>query len=188
MTVGASTPATVGWKYASSSWSPTKYQGALATSGVTLGFASSSRGALTKRPMKSMRMLIIAAAKNSIESRCGHVMTVSSGSFWTRTTASCLTSARSRYGLAAIGTRCLSISVVRRSGGAAGSVLRRSGAAGVAPSLGAAGSWLRSRGSVISLCSGPYSGPLMPPSFRMRQKWMARKMAATRGIRMTCRT
>src|SRR5688500_1987197 len=95
-------------------------------------------------------MLITAAAKNSIDSRCGHVMTVSSGSFWTRTTASCLTSARSRYGLAAIGTRCLSISVVRRSGGAAGSVLRRWGASAGAASGGAAGSWLRSRGSVMS--------------------------------------
>ena len=40
-------------------------------------------------------------------------MTVSSGSFWTRTTASCLTSASSRYGRADIGTRCLSISVRR---------------------------------------------------------------------------
>ena len=46
-------------------------------------------------------------------SRCGQVMTVSSGSFWTRTTASCLTSASSRYGRADIGTRCLSISVRR---------------------------------------------------------------------------
>ena len=53
------------------------------------------------------------AARNSIESRCGQVMTVSSGSFWTRTTASCLTSASSRYGRADIGTRCLSISVRR---------------------------------------------------------------------------
>ena len=42
-------------------------------------------------------------------------MTVSSGSFWTRTTASCLTSASRRYGRADIGTRCLSISV-RRAG------------------------------------------------------------------------
>ena len=40
-------------------------------------------------------------------------MTVSSGSFWTRTTASCLTSASNRYGRADIGTRCLSISVRR---------------------------------------------------------------------------
>ncbi len=55
------------------------------------------------------------AARNSMASRCGQVMTVSSGSFWTRTTASCLTSASSRYGRADIGTRCLSISV-RRAG------------------------------------------------------------------------
>ena len=55
------------------------------------------------------------AARNSIVSRCGQVMTVSSGSFWTRTTASCLTSASRRYGRADIGTRCLSISV-RRAG------------------------------------------------------------------------
>ena len=47
-------------------------------------------------PMSSRKMLIMAAAKNSIDSRCGQVMTVSSGSFWTRTTASCLTSASSR--------------------------------------------------------------------------------------------
>ena len=53
------------------------------------------------------------AARNSIESRCGQVMTVSSGSFWTRTTASCLTIASRRYGRADIGTRCLSISVRR---------------------------------------------------------------------------
>ena len=54
-------------------------------------------------------------------------MTVSSGSFWTRTTASCLTSASSRYGCAAIGTRCLSISV--RRVGSTGSTSRRSGGA-----------------------------------------------------------
>src|SRR3990172_1446174 len=67
------------------------------------------------RPMRSRKMLITPAARNSIESRCGQVMTVSSGSFWTLTTASCLTSASSRYGRADIGTRCLSISV-RRDG------------------------------------------------------------------------
>ena len=89
-------------------------------------------------PMSSRKMLIMAAAKNSMLSRCGQVMTVSSGSFWTRTTASCLTRANSRYGLAAMGTRCLSISVMRRSGGAAGSVDRRSGweAGGAAGTLG----------------------------------------------------
>ena len=58
-------------------------------------------------------MLITPPARNSIESRCGQVMTVSSGSFWTLTTASCLTIASSRYGRADIGTRCLSISVRR---------------------------------------------------------------------------
>ena len=70
-------------------------------------------------------MLIIPAARNSIVSRCGQVMTVSSGSFWTRTTASCLTRASSRYGRADIGTRCLSISV--RRVGSTGSTSRFSG-------------------------------------------------------------
>ena len=69
-------------------------------------------------------MLIMPAARNSIESRCGQVMTVSSGSFWTRTTASCLTSASRRYGRADIGTRCLSISV--RRDGSTGATTRRS--------------------------------------------------------------
>src|SRR5580765_6766665 len=78
-----------------------------------------------KRPMRSRKMLIIPAARNSIVSRCGHVMTVSSGSFWTRTTASCLTSASSRYGRADIGTRCLSISV--RRAGSTGNTTRLSG-------------------------------------------------------------
>jgi hypothetical protein len=49
-----------------------------------------------KRPIISRKMLMIPAARNSIVSRCGQVMTVSSGSFWTRTTASCLTSASNR--------------------------------------------------------------------------------------------
>ena len=102
-----------GWKYASISCSPSRYHGAFVTGGVRLAFASSSRGALMNRPMSSRKMLITTAARNSIESRCGQVMTVSSGSFWTRTTASCLTIASSRYGRADIGTRCLSISVRR---------------------------------------------------------------------------
>ena len=89
-------PATVGWKYASSSWMPTRYHGALATAGVAIGFASSSSGALTNTPISNRKTLITAAAKNSIDSRCGHVMTVSSASFWTRTTASCLTRASRR--------------------------------------------------------------------------------------------
>ena len=58
-------------------------------------------------------------------SRCGQVMTVSSGSFWTRTTASCLTRASNRYGRADIGTRCLSISV--RRAGSTGTTVRGSG-------------------------------------------------------------
>ena len=79
------------------------------------------------------------AARNSIATRCGQVMTVSSGSFWTRTTASCLTRARRRYGRADIGTRCLSISV------------RRAGSTGGAP--GSGGFW-----SVMPRLPGPGSG------------------------------
>ena len=86
--------------------------------------------------------------------------------------------------MAAMGTRCLSISVMRRSGGAAGRVRRRSGVA--------AGTGAGTLGSGLSSLMGPggvrYSGPLMSPSLRMRQKWTARKMAATRGMRMTWRT
>src|SRR5467141_3415108 len=78
-----------------------------------------------KRPMSRRKMLIIPPARNSIVNRCGQVMTVSSGSFWTRTTASCLTSANNRYGLADIGTRCLSISVLRD--GSTGRTTRVSG-------------------------------------------------------------
>src|SRR5690242_21718454 len=78
-----------------------------------------------KRPISSRKMLIMPAARNSIVSRCGHVMTVSSGSFWTRTTASCLTIASSRYGRADMGTRCLSISV--RRAGSTGWTTRDSG-------------------------------------------------------------
>ena len=65
-------------------------------------------------------------------------MTVSSGSFWTRTTASCLTSASSRYGRADIGTRCLSISV--RRVGSTGRTTR--------------GSWRRLRDSHTLSCLG----------------------------------
>ena len=32
------------------------------------------------------------------------------------------------------------------------------------------------------------SGPLIPPSLRIRQKWTARKMAAMSGRKMTCAT
>ena len=73
------------------------------------------------------------AARNSMVSRCGQVMTVSSGSFWTRTTASCLTSASSRYGRADIGTRCLSISV--RRVGSTGRTTRFSVSGGVFTSV-----------------------------------------------------
>src|SRR6476619_5125339 len=76
-------------------------------------------------PIMSSKMLMTPAARNSMVSRCGQVMTVSSGSFWTRTTASCLTSASSRYGRADIGTRCLSISV--RRVGSTGRTTRLSG-------------------------------------------------------------
>ena len=93
-------------------------------------------------------------------------MTVSSGSFWTRTTASCLTSASSRYGRADIGTRCLSISV------------RRAGSTGTTTRL--------SVGCLVSVMpsASAHSGPLMPPSLRIRQKWTARKMAAISGNTM----
>ena len=54
-------------------------------------------GVFVNAPLEELaNPLATPAARNSIESRCGHVMTVSSGSFWTRTTASCLTSASSR--------------------------------------------------------------------------------------------
>ena len=84
MTVGASTPATVGWKSASSSWSPTKYHGALATTGVTLPFASSSRGALSEHAHEQQEQADHGRRGSSArsESRCGQVRTVSSGSFW----------------------------------------------------------------------------------------------------------
>ena len=85
-----------------------------------------------------------------------------------------------------MGTRCLSISVVRRSGGAAGKVVRRAGTSGVAVGVGEGGGVVS---SVIERSSPPaYSGPEMPPSFRIRQKWTARKNAAVRGRKTTCRT
>ena len=62
-------------------------------------------------------------------------------------------------------------------------VLRRSGL-----SAGAAAGTL---GVLVSSLMGSrsvYSGPLIPPSLRMRQKCTARKTAATSGIRITCRT
>src|SRR5919106_222669 len=45
--VGTITPATIGWKYRSSSWRPRKYHGALDGFGVRFGLASSRSGALT---------------------------------------------------------------------------------------------------------------------------------------------
>ena len=99
-------------------------------------------------------------------------MTVSSGSFWTRTTASCLTSASSRYGRADIGTRCLSISVARASG-------RR----------GSDDSAARSRAASFDVSHRVVTAAReMPPSFRIRQKWTARKTAAMSGRKITCST
>ena len=37
-----------------------------------------------------------------------------------------------------------------------------------------------------SIPSPAYSGPLMPPSLRTRQKWIAMKMTMTNGSRSTC--
>ena len=69
-------------------------------------------------------------------------------------------------------------------GGAAGSVERRSGwEAG-----GAAGTSVGFLLSSLIVRLSVYSGPLMPPSLRMRQKWTARKMAAASGMRITCST
>ncbi len=84
-----------------------------------------------------------------------------------------------------MGTRCLSISVVRFSGGAAGTALRL-GAAGGDPAGAGVGRLVR--GSVIPWAPGAYSGPEMPPSFLIRQKWTARKIDAASGMRITCRT
>ena len=62
-----------------------------------------------------------------------------------------------------------------------------SAAAGAGLAGSAAGTW----GFLVSSLMGSrslYSGPLIPPSLRMRQKCTARKMAATSGSRITCRT
>ena len=44
------------------------------------------------------------------------------------------------------------------------------------------------RSSVIDGLRRAYRGPEMPPSLRIRQKWIARKMEATSGNKMTCNT
>ena len=44
------------------------------------------------------------------------------------------------------------------------------------------------RFSIVIGSSPAYTGPLMPPSFRIRQKWTIRKMAVMSGKAITCRT
>ncbi len=44
------------------------------------------------------------------------------------------------------------------------------------------------RFSIVIGSLSAYTGPLMPPSFRIRQKWTTRKMAVMSGKKMTCAT
>ena len=44
------------------------------------------------------------------------------------------------------------------------------------------------RFSIVIGPASPYTGPLMPPSFRIRQKWTIMKMAAMSGKKITCAT
>src|SRR3954471_1232949 len=84
MNVGMTMPATMGWKYLSSSCRPRKYQGALDGFGVRFGFASSRSGALISEEKISIPANKIAIAMNSSISKCGHVCTRSPCSRSTR--------------------------------------------------------------------------------------------------------
>ena len=44
------------------------------------------------------------------------------------------------------------------------------------------------RFSIVIGSSAPYTGPLIPPSFRMRQKWTIIRMAAMSGKKITWAT
>src|SRR6266542_2089481 len=72
------TPATIGWKYRSSSWRPRKYHGALDGFGVRFEFATSRRGALTSIENTVTKANIAKAATASRMSRCGQTLTLSS--------------------------------------------------------------------------------------------------------------
>src|SRR6266511_1506869 len=75
---GIVTPATIGWKYRSSSCRPRKYQGALEGLGVRLEFASSRSGALTKIENSVTKANMAKAATASRMSRWGQTLTLSS--------------------------------------------------------------------------------------------------------------
>src|SRR6266568_775815 len=75
---GMVTPATIGWKYRSSSWRPRKYQGALDGFGVRFEFATSRKGALTSTENTVTKANIAKAATASRMSRCGQTLTLSS--------------------------------------------------------------------------------------------------------------
>src|SRR6266511_69363 len=72
------TPATSGSTCDSSSWSPTKYQGALDGSGVRSGLASPRSGAAKATPSVSTTAAVAKPTTTWRTSRCGQVNTVSS--------------------------------------------------------------------------------------------------------------
>src|SRR3970282_1003266 len=83
MAAGTSTPATTGWKWLSSSCSPTKYHGAFSGFGVTFGLAISRRGASNRKDTTKGTISTTSAATARRTSRWGQTMTspCSSGTF-----------------------------------------------------------------------------------------------------------
>src|SRR5262245_19672417 len=79
-TPGIVTPATIGWNIVRSSWRPRKYHGAFDGFGVWFGSASESSGAFTSAEKVVTIAVIDSTDANSIESRCGHVWTLSCAS------------------------------------------------------------------------------------------------------------
>ncbi len=146
-TVGTMTPARPLSMCSSSSCRLSRYHGAFDGFGVQSGVLWSWSGALNAAEMMNRPMNQSIAAMNSMTSRCGQTIAVSSTRLSTRTTESWRTNARSR----------------RRF------------------------SWPEKgcgpRGVVIY-----YSGPEMPPSLRIRQKWMAMRNPVASGNATTWST
>src|SRR5688500_3598641 len=104
--VGTMTPARPLSMWCSSSWRFSRYHGAFDGFGVRSGFEWSWSGALNSAASTNSAMNQSIATMNSMTSRCGHTIAVSSTRLSTRTTESCRTKASSRRRFSWPGNGC----------------------------------------------------------------------------------
>ena len=191
--VGTMTPARPLSMWSRSSWRLSRYQGAFDGLGVQSTVEWSCSGALKSAEIANRPSAQIIIAMNSMTSRCGQTIAVSSTRLSTRTTESCLTKARSLRRFSWPGNGCGPRGGVIRAL-VASSTARRSLRSRLATPArcsrharrsGRLGADARS-GSAAPLSLAPFvtfahSGPLIPPSLRMRQKWMAIRKPVASG-------